>query len=42
MAVDKWSVEGAATRIARADVARYMLKIVNDQESFQKIHAIAV
>lgn len=38
---DLCKVPGCSIQITRADVARYMLKILSDESSFSKIHAIA-
>ena len=35
-------VPGSGHRISRADVARYMLDVIEDKTSYQKIRAIAV
>ena len=36
----KYFVSGANLRISRADVARYMLKILNEEAAFRQIQAI--
>ena len=36
-----WAIPGISSRIPRADVARYMLSIAEDEASYRAIHCIA-
>ena len=38
----KYLVSGANHRISRADVARYMLKVLNEEATFRQIQAIGL
>ena len=35
-------IEGGETKINRSDVARYMMKVLQDESTHQKFHAISI